>query len=284
MTEPNWFAKTTPPRTFRVHLLTSETFFCSRTCATETRPAHPRSILQDCRVWFIEAPPSSPHPVATSIHHRSACRCPAWLFFFLQLLSPHSPRPCRVAGPSATTLAKVPPCATSLPFVRVGPESPHLTSIRACPNRARSWSALLLLTRLDPPCSLRAVCLRLGSHSCARTLTPPVSRTPSRCRTALCNHFCLPYVCSYFQRALLTLAPATLTRICWSRACSSACAPPCTTSTASCLRLRSLGPPLPHARLPRALARAHSVPAACPSACFCASRTLALRIHTPASL
>jgi hypothetical protein len=136
-----------------------------------TRVAFCRTAVFGC----IKAPPSSPHPVATSIHHRSACRCPAWLFFFLQLLSPHSPRPCRVAGPSATTLAKVPPCATSLPFVRVGPESPHLTSIRACPNRARSWSALLLLTRLDPPCSLRAVCLRLGP-------TPALARLHRRHR------------------------------------------------------------------------------------------------------
>jgi hypothetical protein len=96
----------------------------------------------------IKAPPSSPHPVATSIHHRSARRCPAWLFFFLQLPSPHSPRPCRVAGPSATTLAKVPPCVTSLPFVRVGPESPHLTSIRARPNCACSWSASRCCSRV----------------------------------------------------------------------------------------------------------------------------------------
>jgi hypothetical protein len=109
-----------------------------------TRVAFCRTAVFGC----IKAPPSSPHPVATSIHHRSARRCPAWLFFFLQLPSPHSPRPCRVAGPSATTLAKVPPCATSLPFVRVGPESPHLTSIRARPNRARSWSASRCCSRV----------------------------------------------------------------------------------------------------------------------------------------
>jgi hypothetical protein len=109
-----------------------------------TRVAFCRTAVFGC----IEAPPSSPHPVATSIHHRSARRCPTWLFFLLQLLSLHSPRPCRVAGPSVTTLAKVPPCATSLPFVRVGPESPHLTSIRARPNRARSWSALRCYSRI----------------------------------------------------------------------------------------------------------------------------------------
>jgi hypothetical protein len=34
----------TPPRT--------SGFSCSRMCATETRRAHPRSFLQDCRAWL----------------------------------------------------------------------------------------------------------------------------------------------------------------------------------------------------------------------------------------
>jgi hypothetical protein len=79
-------------------------------------------------------PLSSPHPVTTSTHHRSARRRPAWLFFFLLLSSPHSPRPCRVAGPSAAVLAKVLPCATSLPSVRVCSEPPRFNSILASPR------------------------------------------------------------------------------------------------------------------------------------------------------
>jgi hypothetical protein len=75
-------------------------------------------------------PLSLPHPVTTSTHHRSARRRPAWLFFFLLLSSPHSPRLCRVAGPSAAVLAKVLPCATSLPSVRVCSEPPRFNSIR----------------------------------------------------------------------------------------------------------------------------------------------------------
>jgi hypothetical protein len=46
-------------------------------------------------------------------------------------------RPYRIAGPSAAVLAKVLPCAASLPSVRVGPEPLRLTSIRARPNRTR---------------------------------------------------------------------------------------------------------------------------------------------------
>jgi hypothetical protein len=84
------------------------------------------------------APLSSPQPVATSTHHRAARRRPAWLFFFLLLPSPHLPRPCRVAGPSATVLAKVQPCTTSLPFVRVGLEPPRFSSIRTPPRYQRS--------------------------------------------------------------------------------------------------------------------------------------------------
>jgi hypothetical protein len=76
--------------------------------------------------------------------------------------------------------------------------TPHLhtrTPVRVLgPHRAAahaSESALLAPGCLPP----------LGSRSCARTLTPSAPRTPSRCRTALCSHFCLPYVCSCFQRA-----------------------------------------------------------------------------------
>jgi hypothetical protein len=83
-----------------------------------------------------------------STHHRSARRRPAWLFFFLLLPSPHSPRPYRVAGPSATILAKVQPCATSLPFVRVCPELPRFTSARARPNRVRPWPASRCCSRV----------------------------------------------------------------------------------------------------------------------------------------
>jgi hypothetical protein len=83
------------------------------------------------------APLSSSHPVATSTYHRSARRRPAWLFFFLLLSGPHSPRPSRVADPFATVLAKVLPCVTLLLLVRVGPEPPRFTSVRARPNRAR---------------------------------------------------------------------------------------------------------------------------------------------------
>jgi hypothetical protein len=37
------------PQGFPAHGLN---FFCSRTCATKTRPAHPCSFLQDCRAWL----------------------------------------------------------------------------------------------------------------------------------------------------------------------------------------------------------------------------------------
>jgi hypothetical protein len=42
--ELNGFAILTPLRT--------SGFSCSRTCATETQPAHPRSFLQDCCAWL----------------------------------------------------------------------------------------------------------------------------------------------------------------------------------------------------------------------------------------
>jgi hypothetical protein len=37
------------PQGFPAHGLN---FLCSRTCATETHLAHPRSFLQDCRAWL----------------------------------------------------------------------------------------------------------------------------------------------------------------------------------------------------------------------------------------
>jgi hypothetical protein len=51
MMEPDWFAMPTPPRTsgFSCSRLS---LHCSRTCAAETRSAHPRSLLQDRRAWL----------------------------------------------------------------------------------------------------------------------------------------------------------------------------------------------------------------------------------------
>jgi hypothetical protein len=103
------------------------------------------------------APLSSPHPVATSTPHRSARRRPAWLFFFLLLLSPHSPWPCRVAGPSAAVLAKVLPCVTSSPSVRVCPEPPRFSSIRASLRyQHRALPRLHVLAPLTPAPTARA--------------------------------------------------------------------------------------------------------------------------------
>jgi hypothetical protein len=110
------------------------------------------------------APLSSSHPVATSTYHRSARRRPAWLFFFLLLSGPHSPRPSRVADPFATVLAKVLPCATLLLFVRVGPEPPCFTSIRARPNRHASPPCLPRTARASVPC--------LPRHHVHAPLTP----------------------------------------------------------------------------------------------------------------
>jgi hypothetical protein len=83
------------------------------------------------------APLSSPYPVATSTHHRSARCRPAWLFFFLLLPSPYSPRPCRVAGLPAVVLAKLSPCAASVPSMWVCLEPPRFSSIRAPPRYQR---------------------------------------------------------------------------------------------------------------------------------------------------
>jgi hypothetical protein len=120
------------------------------------------------------APLSSSHPVATSTHHRSTRRRPAWLFFFLLLPGLHSPRPCRVAGPSAAVLAKLSPCAASLPSVRVGPDPPRLTFIRARPNRARSGSCRNLLTPLA---------CRSRSSTRTRAPVPRASSLLQRCHT-----------------------------------------------------------------------------------------------------
>jgi hypothetical protein len=100
-------------------------------------------------------PLSSPHPVTTSTHHRSTRRRPAWLFSFLLLPGLHSPRPCRVAGPSATVLAKILSCTTSLPFVRVGPEPPRLTSARVLLLRPHATRRLHLLRRARATRSMR---------------------------------------------------------------------------------------------------------------------------------
>jgi hypothetical protein len=45
--------------------------------------------------------------------------------------------PCRVAGPSAAVLAKLPPCTASLPSVQVCLEPPRFSSIRAPPRHQR---------------------------------------------------------------------------------------------------------------------------------------------------
>jgi hypothetical protein len=50
-------------------------------------------------------------------------------------------RSCRIAGLSAAILAKLPPCAASLPSVWVCLEPPRFTFIRARPNRTRPWPA-----------------------------------------------------------------------------------------------------------------------------------------------
>jgi hypothetical protein len=175
MKEPDWFAMPTPPRTSRSSCLRL-ILLCSRACAAETRSAHSRSFLQNRRAWLhllCAAPALLSHQVNSLLHEQLAMppdfvRCPLLdglrhLLYAAPLSPPRAdPRqavtlhssssfsccrtrhllwPCRVAGPATTVLAKVLPCAASLPFVRVGPESPHFTSIRARPNRARPWSA-----------------------------------------------------------------------------------------------------------------------------------------------
>jgi hypothetical protein len=123
------------------------------------------------------APLSSSHPVATCTYHRSARHRPAWLFFFLLLSGPHSPRPSRVADPFATVLAKVLPCATLLLFVRVGPEQPRFTSVRARPNRARlsSMSAA-------PP---RACATHSSAYRARQARAPTLLLRPPSVRTLL---------------------------------------------------------------------------------------------------
>jgi hypothetical protein len=196
-----------------------------------------------------------------------------------------APPPSSVAGPalrSGLTTSQVPP-RPSLPR---SPPSAHARTARVLgPHRAAaqaSGSALFAPGRLPP----------LGSRSCTRTLTPPAARTPSHCRTALCSHFCLPCVCSCFQRALcssLCVSAATarfntcscphalpLWRLPRSRASAGPepapapalqRAPPALHRASSCAHSDCRSHMLGFLAHSPALARAHSVPAACPSVC-----------------
>jgi hypothetical protein len=195
-----------------------------------------------------------------------------------------------------------PPRATLLLPGRVRLQPPHYNSSRIARDlpahrRPARCAAAPPLPAAEPvfarPCritsALAHACWRhLGlllprpSHSRVHTPAPP-STAPSHVAAPPCTH------CS--TRALLlvpgcSLPPGSRTcrararparrcllmRVCRCRTCSSVCAPTCTISTAS--------PPL---ALTRAVAptrsassrarRAHSVPAACPSACSRARRT-----------
>jgi hypothetical protein len=187
------------------------------------------------------APLSSSHPVATSTYHRSARRRPAWLFFFLLLSGPHSPRPSRVADPFVTVLAKVLPCAT---------EPHHLLPLvpRLLPSRAPTPGLP----------SLRCACCGCRSPS-------PGAQSPLRRAVAARAHHTRAAAALGFARAWPCAAPAPPAPRAWGRS-PSAC--PAPSSCRLGLLLARL-PPLGSA--PRWLARPLAEP--CAPFCACAART-----------
>jgi hypothetical protein len=120
------------------HSATSYTRFCACDRLVPWRSFSFRS----CRVIFATSASAHDFPAHRRLAHLAiARRCHAQLLLLLLLPVPCLLRPCHVAGPSAAILTKLPLCAASLPSVRVCPEPPRFSSIRACPNRARPWPA-----------------------------------------------------------------------------------------------------------------------------------------------
>jgi hypothetical protein len=114
-------------------------------------------------------------------HHRSARRRPAWLLFFLLLPDLHSPRPCHVAGPSAAVLAKLSPCAASLPSVRICPEPPRCSRSLPRTPEPRAFLARIM------SCSHRPSSTRTLPHAAARchtTAAAPPAPAPRACTTS----------------------------------------------------------------------------------------------------
>jgi hypothetical protein len=120
-----------------------------------------------------------------------------------------SNRPCRVAGPSAAVLAKLPPCAASLPSMRVYFEPPRFSSIRASPRHQRRALPRLHARRSVTPTldaaplacpspaptlqrlhssALRAVRSRTRRHITPAPASVPIPALPRVCAEP--NHLC----------------------------------------------------------------------------------------------
>jgi hypothetical protein len=204
---------------------------------------------------------------------------------YLPPLPPRGPwSACIRAVPSAAVLAKLPPCAASLPDVRVCPEPPRLSSIRARPNRARPWPA-------SRCCSTRALqrCTASACRSRPRVLLPasparpcsapalPESHRSNACSCAACvlpplAHLCrVPSVSAPPARARLRPCARRRRQRTPSRPALLACAhrsgrlsrrallrqlpSPCRAAAASASR--------PHGAAARAMPRPASRPSAC---------------------
>jgi hypothetical protein len=169
-------------------------------------------------------------------------------------------RPYRIEGPSAAVLAKLPPCAASLPSVRVCLEPPRFSSIRAPPRYQRRALPRLHARRSVTPTpdaaplacpspapalqrlhssTLRAVRSRTRRHVVPAPASASIPALPRVCAEP--NHLCS-------RRPALRPAAAWIPR----------------TAHASASRLPH--EPRPHPRL-RAPARAHLRPCACCSSC-----------------
>jgi hypothetical protein len=154
------FAMPTPLRTSgfscsRLSLL------CSRTCATETRPAQSHSFLQDCRAWL--------HPWCAA-----------------SALLPHQQPPAGMRVVDCLAYARAYGNESSRPLAKHFRS--HSRTRQSNSARTSAFASLPFLparraiTAPPPPRGPRPACTRITPSAAVRARSPPFSTSSSQCR------------------------------------------------------------------------------------------------------